>query len=159
MPHRIIRTEQDAADLAKLILSLPRPSTFEWRKGADRSLDQNSLQWKWAMEAAHQRQDMTPDEVQREWKLRHGVPILREDSESFRQTYDRMIKPLPYSEKLGAMRIIDVSSIMGVRQMSRYLNTIFQEFSEQGIRLTIPDDEPAIGMQRLRGDAKAAPAP
>lgn len=138
MPHRIIRTPDEATDLAKLIAGLPTPSTVEWRKGADRSLDQNALQWTWAMEAAEQRQDMTADEVQREWKLRHGVPILREDSESFRQTYDRMIKPLPYSEKLEAMRIIEVSRIMGVRQMTRYLDSITRECAEQGIRLTIP---------------------
>lgn len=138
MPHRIIRTPDDAADLAKLIAGLPIPSTVEWRKGADRSLEQNNLQWRWAMEAAEQRQDMTADEVQREWKLHHGVPILREDSDSFRATYDRMIKPLPYSEKLEAMRIIDVSSIMGVKQMTRYLDAISKECAEQGIRLTVP---------------------
>lgn len=141
MPHRIIRSEQDAIDACKIVMTLPHPSTLEYRKGADRSLDQNALQWKWAMEAAEQRQDMRAGEVQREWKLRHGVPILREESDSFRATYDRMIKPLPYSEKLEAMRIIDVSSIMGVKQMTRYLDMISQECAEQGIRLTIPEGQ------------------
>lgn len=139
MPHRIIRTEQDVADMAKLLATLPRPFTLEWRKGADRSLDQNGLQFKWATEAAQQLGDRTPIEQQHEWKLRHGVPILREENEGFRQFYDTSLKGLPYEQKIAAMEYLPISSVMTVKQMSRYLDTIQRECLEMGLRLTDPD--------------------
>lgn len=154
MAHRIIATEYDRAAFIQLVQNLKLPATFEWQQGRDRSLDQNRLQFLWAREAADQRGDVTADEVRREWKLRHGVPILREESAEFRGTYDRAVKPLPYEQKLEAMRIIDVSSLMKVPQMIRYLDTIQRECAEQGIRLTDPDGELATYQARYR--AKAA---
>lgn len=111
MAHRIIATEYERAAFIQLVQGLKLPATFEWQQGRDRSLDQNRLQFLWAREAAEQRGDVTADEVRREWKLRHGVPILREESAEFRATYDRAVKPLPYEQKLEAMHIIDVSSL------------------------------------------------
>jgi len=141
MPHRIINTAEDLADFARLANSLAKPFTVEWRLGRDRSLDQNRLQFLWAREAAEQRGDMTADEVRCEWKLVHGVPILREDSAEFREIYDTAIKPLPYAQKLVAMRFIPVTSEMKIPQMVRYLDTIQRECAEQGIRLTDPDPD------------------
>jgi len=138
MPHRIIQTDADMESLGTLLSGLKRPFTVEWRQGKDRSLDQNALMWKWAVEAALQRGDMQPDEVQREWKLRYGVPILREDSEDFRDIYDKMIRPRSYEDKIEAMRIIDVTSIMTVKQMTTFLDTVQRECAQQGIRLTDP---------------------
>lgn len=141
MPHRIINTKADLDHLVMLFDSLALPFTAEWQLGRDRSLDQNRLQFLWAREAAEQRGDVTADEVRREWKLRHGVPILREESAEFRETYDRALKPLPYEQKLEAMHIISVTSLMKVPQMVRYLDTIQRECAEQGIRLTDPDPD------------------
>ena len=140
MPHRFITCDADLADLGKLFHAMEYPFTVQWRKGRDRSLSQNSLQWKWAGEFAAQLGDRTADEVQRDWKLRHGVPILRANNEIFRQVYDELIKPLPtYGAKLEAMRIIDVTSIMTVPQMREYLDTVQREAAEQGVRLTNPE--------------------
>lgn len=139
MAHRIVRTEQELADLATLLGTLKLPLTIRWQQGANRSLDQNELQWMWAGEVARQRGDMEQDEVQREWKLRYGVPILREASDEFRATYDKMIRPQPYEEKIKAMDLIDVSRIMTVRQMSSYLDRIQRECLQQGLRLTNPE--------------------
>src|SRR5690606_23027329 len=112
--------------------------------------DQNALQWLWATEAANQLGDRTADEVQRDWKLRHGVPILREDSAEFRDVYDRAIRPLPYELKAEAMRFLPVTSEMKVRQMVRYLDTIQRECAENGIRLTDPDPDLAKYQARYR---------
>lgn len=154
MPHRIINSQADLDDFVRLAWSLAKPFTVEWQLGRDRSLDQNRLQFLWAREAAEQRGDTTPDEVRREWKLRHGVPILREESPEFCATYDRAVKPLPYEQKLEAMHIISVTSLMKVPQMVRYLDTIQRECAQQGIRLTDPD--PELNSYHARYRAKEA---
>lgn len=150
MAHRIIQTEADLAALITLFGNLKLPITVEWVQGRDRTRDQNALQWLWATEAAVQRGDVTAEEVRHEWKLRHGVPILREDSAEFRELYDRAIKPLPYPMKLALMARIPVTSEMKVRQMVRFLDAVERECAEQGIRLTQPDPELACYQQRYR---------
>lgn len=150
MAHRILASPEDVKAFACFLGNVKLPITVEWVMGRDRTKDQNSLQWLWAAEAAHQLGDRTPDEIQREWKLRYGVPILREDSAEFRDTYDRVIKPLPYEQKVDAMRFIDVTSAMKVRQMVRYLDTVQRECLENGLRLTDPDPDLASYQARYR---------
>lgn len=150
MPHRILSNDMDLASFTRFLSNLKLPVTVEWVQGRDRTRDQNALQWLWATEAAQQLGDRTADEIQRDWKLRHGVPILREDSAEFRAIYDKAIRPLPYEQKLEAMRFIPVSSEMKVRQMIRYLDTIERECVENGIRLTAPDPELATYQARYR---------
>jgi hypothetical protein len=136
--HRIIKTEQDRDELLALLGTLKLPFTAQWKAGKDRSLDQNALQWKWATEAAQQLGDRTAAEVQQDWKLRHGVPILREGSEAFREKYDKVIRPLPFEEKLAFMDMIDVTSAMSVKQMTAFLDTVMRECLQNGLRLTDP---------------------
>lgn len=150
MAHRILATEYDRAAFLQLVKGMKLPVTFEWQQGRDRSLDQNRLQFLWAREASEQRGDVTADDVRCEWKLIHGVPILREESEEFRLIYDAAIKPLPYEQKLLAMRFIPVTSEMKVPQMVRYLDTIQRECASQGIRLTDPDGDLAAYQARYR---------
>lgn len=153
MAHRIIDSETDLATFKTMLDSLAKPFTVEWVQGRDRSKDQNALQFLWATEAANQLGDQTAEEVRREWKLRHGVPILREDSATFRELYDRAIKPLPYEMKLQAMGFIPVTSEMKVRQMVRYLDTLQRECLQQGIRLTDPDPMLAAYQKRYRNNS------
>ncbi len=104
-----------------------------------RSLDQNDLQFLWAKEVAQALGDRTAAEVQRDWKLRHGIPILRAEDDGFRETYDANLKGLPFEAKLKLMEYIPVTSLMTVKQMSEYLNMVQREALEQGIRLTDPE--------------------
>ena len=140
MAHRIIRSLAEFEEFVRLGRTFKWPRTLRWNPGADRSLDQNALQFKWAQEAAQQRGDCTFDEVRCDWKLRHGVPILRRDNPDFLAFYDRSLKHLPYEQKLVAMQFIPVTSEMGVRQMSEYLDTVLRECAEQGLVLTIPEE-------------------
>lgn len=140
MAHRIIQSPADLDAFIEFLPSLKLPVTVEWVQGRDRSGEQNRLMWKWASEAGTQMGE-TPDEVQRRWKLHHGVPILREDSEEFRQFYDRALKGLPYTLKMEAMRFVPVTSEMKVRQMVRFMDAIWKECGEQRITLTDPDRE------------------
>lgn len=157
MAHRILNGVGDLADFVRLLANLKFPITVEWVQGRDRTGDQNKLMWLWASETAEQRGDDTADEVQRQWKLHHGVPILREDSAEFREIYDSCLKPLPYPLKLKAMRFIPVTSEMKVPQMIRFLDVVAKECGERGIIITQPDDDLAAYQNRYRAqEAKAA---
>ena len=138
MPSRIIKTDAQFEAVGRLLAGLQRPFTLSWKAGADRSLDQNNLHWKWAGEAAAQLGDRTADEVQGRWKLEIGVPILRSEDDDFRAFYDTALKPKTYEEKLKAMRFVPVTSIMTVPQMSKFMDAVYRECQEQGIALTVP---------------------
>jgi hypothetical protein len=138
MPSRIIKTDAQFQALGRLLAGMKRPFTVSWKAGEDRSLDQNALQWKWAGEAASQLGDRLADELQREWKLTIGVPILRAEDDDFRAFYDKALKPLSYEQKRAAMRYVPVTSIMTVPQMSAFMDAVFRQCQEQGIALTVP---------------------
>lgn len=139
MPSRVIKTDADFDALGHLLTTVKRPFTVEWRAGADRTLEQNALMWKWAGEAAAQLGDRTADEVQREWKLTIGVPILRSENEDFCAFYDQALRPRSYADKIAAMPFVPVTSIMTVPQMRKFMDAVEQNAASNGICLTIPE--------------------
>lgn len=156
MAHRIIANPADLDAFVTLLSGLKLPITVEWVMGRDRTREQNRLQFLWAREAAEQRGDRTPEEQRNEWKLRFGVPIMREDSPEFRDTYDRLIKPLSYGQKIEAMELIAVTSLMKVKQMVRYLDEITRECAAEGVKLTDPDPDLAAYHSRYRTTERKA---
>ena len=68
-----------------------------------------------------------------ECKLTIGVPILRRDSAEFTKTYDRLIKPATYEEKLSAMEFISVSSIFDKAQGTEYVTKMFDTYAQKGV--------------------------
>lgn len=139
MAHRIIRTPADLDAYIATLRILKLPLTVHHKQGADRSLDQNHLQFLWANEFAAARGDMTGAEVRLDWKLRHGVPILRAEDEGFRATYDANLRGLPFAAKLALMEYIPVTSLMTVKQMTAYLDAVQREALSLGVRLTDPE--------------------
>jgi hypothetical protein len=150
VPSRLIRTADDLEALFTLLGNLKLPLTVDWVQGADRTAQQNRLMWRWATEAAEQRGDMTADEIQREWKLNHGIPILCEDSEEYRGFCTLTLKRLTYQQRIEAMRFVPVTSEMKVKQMVRFMDAVERECLEQGIVLTVPDPDLAAYQQRYR---------
>jgi len=152
MAHRIIDTLDDLHDMTRFMATLKLPITVEWVPGRDRTKDQNSLQWLWAGEVAYQTGDRTAVDVQDDWRVKHGVPILRADNPEFRAMYDACIKPLPYEMKKDALRVLGVkiTSAMKVRQMVRYMDAVQQSCAEMGLHLTDPDPDLAIYQKRYR---------
>lgn len=69
-----------------------------------------------------------------ECKLTIGVPILRRDSEKFQQTYDRLLKPASYEDKLAMMEYISVSSIFDKAQGTEYIKKMFDSYAQKGVR-------------------------
>lgn len=102
---------------------------------------QNSLQFHWFKEMEMQG-DKTAREYRAICKLHFGVPIAREE-DAFRKLYDKAIKPLDYESKLELMVEpfnLPVTSQFTIKEMTRYLNAIQQQFASEGIRLTSSDD-------------------
>ena len=89
MAERIINTENHLEIWIKFLRSRKLPQTVTAIDGRDRSGQQNKLMFLWATEATRQYGDRTTEEVRHDWKLRHGVPILREDSAKFREVITR----------------------------------------------------------------------
>lgn len=111
------------------------------KTGKDRSLPQNAITHAWYGQLARElRED---DELG--WKcyckLHHGVPILRAEDEEFRETYDSVIKPLSYEQKLIAMRCWPVTSIMTKEQLSKYAEAVQADFLARGVRLEFPAEK------------------
>lgn len=150
MPSRLIKTADDMDGLFTLLSTMKLPVTVEWTQGADRTAQQNKLMWRWATEAAEQRGDCTSDEIQREWKLNHGIPILCEDSEEYRSFCRLTLRPLNYEQRVKAMRYVPVTSEMKVKQMIRFMDAVERECLENGILLTAPDPELASYNSRYR---------
>lgn len=111
------------------------------KTGKDRSLDQNAIGHVWYEQLSRElREDDTLG-----WKcyckLHHGVPILRAEDEEFRDAYDSVIKRLTYEQKLTAMRLWPVTSIMTKEQKSKYLVAVQDDFAKRGVRLEFPEVE------------------
>lgn len=150
----VTRTVKNDGDLTLLLTYLKgrkRPFTVDITEGRDRSAEQNRLAWKWYVEISDQTGEDRED-VRARCKLEVGVPILRDAQEKFRATYDRLIRPLSYPEKLALVRDTElpVTSLMNVEQMSRYLDIVFRRHAEIGVVLTIPPDRYAFNPDRER---------
>ena len=146
MITRTIGTEQDRDLLIRLIKSLNLPVTVSITKGRRRTVEQNKLQRLWINEAAEQLGDRTREEMRGYCKLHHGVPILRNENDAFKEAYDQVISPLPYEDKLKTMMApldMPVTRVMTTDQKTRYLDAIAQGFLEQGVALTEPEGRKA----------------
>lgn len=70
--------------------------------------------------------------ARRECKLRIGCKILYRDREEFAELFDKIIRHLDHETRLKAMDLIEVSSIMKVKQGTEYIKSIIQQYSEKG---------------------------
>ena len=143
MATHIVRSAEDMERVARLVGNLKPPLTITVTSGASRSLEQNKLQRLWCMEAAEQLGDRTAEEIRGFCKLHYGVPIMREGHDDFRETYDRLIKPLPYEPKLAyMMEPLDfpITRLMTGGEKSQYLDAMHKGLSELGVKLTEPSE-------------------
>lgn len=129
---------------------------------ADRSGKQNRLSHLWYATRSVDT-GLGADEEKCYCKLMFGVPILIEEDEEFASFFDEALRGLPYDKLMEAMKFVPVTSIMTVKQMTRYLHDLDQASAEVGIILPRPEDiyEEAMGRRRKReqrdnGDAPAA---
>lgn len=149
MVTRAVKNSDDLKLLTVYLEGRKRPFTVEITEGRDRSTEQNKLAFKWYVEISDQTGEDRED-VRARCKLEIGVPILREAHNKFRATYDKLIRPLAYPEKLALIRDTEmpVTSLMNVEQMSRYLDIVFRRHAEIGVVLTIPPDRYAYNPEK-----------
>jgi hypothetical protein len=140
MPTKIIREPIHVEAMANMLRGRKLPITVTWTQGAPRSTAQNRLAQRWFTDIAAQLGDQTHEDVRAECKLRFGVPILRAENDAFRISYDRVIKALPYEQKLDAIKAFDlpVTRLMTVKQMTAFMDEMQRHWSAQGVRLTDP---------------------
>lgn len=143
MTTRTIKSPEQIPALVSLLSNRKLPVTVTIVDGANRTTRQNRLQFDWFKQIAEQLGDHTPQEIRALCKLEIGVPILRQENEAFRLTYDRLIKDLPYSDKLELMERMDipVTRLMTTKQHTAFLDAVFKRFTQQGVQMTLPEGQ------------------
>jgi hypothetical protein len=110
--------------------------------GEKRSLPQNDLIYELYTIIAGQIEDQSIQDIRRECKLTIGVPILRGGNENFRELYDTAIRStLTYEQKLQAMDILPVTSLMTKEQGAEYIDSVIRTYSQRGIVIQMPGEE------------------
>ena len=109
-------------------------------EGKGRSIEQNAVMHGWFGQVARELRQDDARGVKRYCKLHFGVPILRAEDEDFRVAYDRVIKPLPYADKLVAMDILPVTSAMTTIQLDTCMTDIRDHYAKQGVMLVYPKE-------------------
>lgn len=148
MTSRSIKNEADLKLFKTYLDGRKRPFTVAVTDGRNRSEEANRLAFKWYKEISDQTGEDIED-VRARCKLEIGVPILRENDD-FRATYDRLVRPLSYPDKIELVKVTDmpVTRLMKVEQMSRFLDIVFRQHAEMGVVLTIPEDRFAFNPER-----------
>ena len=145
---RWVKSEDDQGLLMAFIGNMELPFTVTIEKGIreKRSTDQNRLQRLWVNEA-EQQGDMTAEEYRAYCKLHFGVPMLRNENDTFAELYDSKIRdrvpPYSYEQKLEFMAVpwdMHVTRLMTIKQHDKYLNMMHDHFTSLGMILTIPND-------------------
>lgn len=111
------------------------------KEGKGRSIEQNAVMHGWFGQVARELREDNARGVKRFCKLHFGVPILRAEDDDFRAAYDRVIKPLPYADKLVAMDILPVTSVMTTIQLDACMTDIQDHYAKQGVALAYPKDK------------------
>lgn len=111
------------------------------RPGKDRTLDQNRLWFSLYKRIAEMTQIGDASDARRYCKLHHGVQILLNEDEDFRDQWYRVMRHLPYEEKLAMMGDcklfgpdgFPVTSLFTRAQGIAYTDRIVAEFSAVGV--------------------------
>lgn len=143
MTTRVIRNEADREALLRLLKARGLPFTNETVDGERRTSQQNRLMNKWYQEIGEQLGDRTTQQVRAYCKLRFGVPILYADSELFRDTWDRIFRPMEVEQRLEIMLPpieLPITSMFTVKQETQYMDALQMFAAELGVRLTQPQE-------------------
>lgn len=113
--------------------------TVKVTEGRHRSLDQNAISHVWYAQVARELREDTERQVKRFCKLHFGVPILRAEDDEFREAYDAAIRSnLTYEQKLVAMDMLPVTSLMTTLQGKQYTDDVQAHYLTRGVVLEYP---------------------
>ena len=111
----------------------------------DRSTDQNALSFALYKQIAGQLDDQSINDIRAECKLTVGVRLLRASDEGFNEFYCRGLIKLTYEEKIQAMEYVPVTSLMGKKVFSEYLDEVTRKYSQSGLSLLNPMEQQNYG--------------
>ena len=111
------------------------------RPGKDRTLDQNALWFGFYKRIAEMTQIGDAADARRYCKLHIGVQILLNEDEEFQRAWYRVMRHLPYEEKLAMMGEcklfgpdgFPVTSLFNRAQGGAYTDRILAEFTAKGV--------------------------
>jgi hypothetical protein len=129
---------QDAIGELRQQYGAKRYVSVQITAGKSRTLDQNAIAHVWYSQVARELREDDEGGVKAYCKLHFGVPILRGESDEFREKYDRLIKPMRYDEKLELMEWFPVTSLMTTPQLSKYLEKVQAHYQGRGVWLEFP---------------------
>ena len=141
MATRIIRQPEHIDALAAMLRGRKLPLTVSWTQGAPRTDAQNRLAFQWYMDAASQLGDRDHGDTRAESKVEFAAPILCRDSDPFRMSWQKLRSVMTHEEVLAFVKSTELpmTSIMGVKQMTEYMDAIERHWRGQGVRLTDPE--------------------
>jgi hypothetical protein len=112
---------------------------FERKK--KRTLSQNAVSHVWYGHIEKRLDGYDALSAKCESKLYCGVPMLLADEEHFREQWEKLIKDrFTLEEKLELMEWFPVTSLMSVKQLSRYLERMQAYWRKAGVNLEFPSD-------------------
>lgn len=145
MPEIIVNSEQSLqAAIGELreLFRTRRFFSFVPKFGKKRSLDQNAISHAWYEQVARELREDDARGVKRFCKLHFGVPILRAEDEDFRAAYNgSILRSLSYEQKIQAMDILSVTSVMTTKQLHQYMLDMQEHYRKHGVQLEFPPDE------------------
>lgn len=136
-----IKTEQDRQHAIKMLEARELPCTAEFTKGLKKSHDQEKLARKWFKELEAQG-DQEAEQYRGYCKLHFGVVLAKQHSEVWAEKYDRIIKPMPYEQKLEMMMEpfdFPVTRILSTALERKYLDNVYLFYTSKGFVLTDPN--------------------
>lgn len=111
------------------------------RPGKDRTLDQNALWFAFYKRIAEMTQIGDATDARKHCKLHFGVQILLNEDPEFQAAWYRVMRHLPYEEKLAMMGDcklfgpdgFPVTSLFNRTQGIQYTDRIVADFTEKGV--------------------------
>ena len=73
-------------------------------------------------------------------KYKFGLPIIIEEELELTEQFKTVLSKLTYEERITAMELIPLTSLLSVKQMAVYLTNVYTYFDSMGYQLPKPDD-------------------
>ena len=108
--------------------------------GKSRSLSQNAISHAWYVQVAREELEYDAETVKCLCKLHYGLPIVRGDDEMYNGVCVQVIDPLPYENKVKAMKYFPCTSLMKTLQMAEYLEHVQKHYAGR-VDLKFPEDK------------------
>lgn len=145
MKTRSIKTPLDLVKWIGFLTDQSLPMTVTQKKGAGRSLNQNSLIHGWYGEIAKQ-SHQSASEVKGQCHHKYGLPIKLRD-EVWAWVWEQTGANLGYERQctLLASGRLTVSSSMTTKELKEYLDAMHRDYLAEGYTLTDPERVGEVG--------------